>query len=302
MTMDGIDFDASKIKIAELLPRSDLIKTKRGGGTSQKMTAAALLYAPANRRDDSLPVRYLAHRLGVNVADVPVPATPMVGLQALAYYEPAPPGSPEKATSIGEFPCAVFGTVAADGGVHAMRVYLAPGGAGKAELGVDRDGDGRDPKKSATALANDTTGGRSVRGDSAAAPHIVVTEGIETGAAVALALKAEIEAGEIAIAAAITAGGVEAFQPYPATKRVTIAADRDEALKPGKKKISRRGEIATRNFGLKHYEELAVAIALPGTAGEAIDWLDILLRGGAEAVCNENSRCSSLCADAEGDR
>ena len=59
---------------------------------------------------------------------------------------------------------------------------------------------------------------------------IGIAEGIETGSAVALALQAEILAGKIAVVAAITAGGVEAIQIYPATQRVTIAADRDEAI------------------------------------------------------------------------
>ena len=40
-----------------------------------------------------------------------------------------------------------------------------------------------------------------------------------------LMIAPDIKAGTVAVAAAITAGGVEAFQPYPA---VTIAADRDE--------------------------------------------------------------------------
>ena len=100
----------------------------------------------------------------------------------------------------------------------------------------------------------------------------------------ALALAAEIEAGEVAVAAAITAGGVEAFQPYPATRRVTIAADRDEAPKPNGKPGSRRGERAAREFGLRHHETLEIAIALPGKPGESVDWLDVLRRDGADAV------------------
>ena len=121
-------------------------------------------------------------------------------------------------------------------------------------------------------------------GDPERAPQIVVAEGIETGAAVALALAAEIEAGEVAVAAAISAGGVEAFQPYPATRRVTVAADRDEAPKPNGKPGSRRGERAAREFGLRHHETLDIAIALPGKPGESVDWLDVLRRDGADAV------------------
>ncbi len=80
---------------------------------------------------------------------------------------------------------------------------------------------------------------------------------------------------------------MEAFQTYPATTRVTIAADRDEAAKRGKagdRPGSRRGEIAARKFGVKHHEHLAVAIALPGEAGETADWLDVFRRAGPDAV------------------
>ena len=45
-------------------------------------------------------------------------------------------------------------------------------------------------------------------GDPSRAPHIVLAEGIETAAAVAPAFTAEIQAGEIAVAAAISATGI----------------------------------------------------------------------------------------------
>ena len=232
-----------------------------------------------------MPVAYLAHRLGVTAEAVPIPSTPMVGLKALGYYDPPAPGSKAKPKLVGEFPCAVFGTVAADGRTHAHRIYLAPGGAGKADLGAGPDGRPRDPKKSARIIGVDNTAGRSVLwGDPERAPHIIVTEGIETGAAVALAKTAEIGAGEVAVAAAISATGIEAFQPYPATKRVTIAADRDEAEKADGTPGSRRGERAARVFGLRHHETLTICIALPGKPGESADWLDVLRREGIEAV------------------
>src|SRR5262249_2064018 len=111
-----------------------------------------------------------------------------------------------------------------------------------------------------------------------------LSEGIETGAAIALALKGEIEANEISVAAAISAGGVEAFQPYPAAKQITVAADRDEAPKANGARATRRGEEAARNFGLKHYHKIEISIALAGSAGEAVDWLDVKLRDGVDAV------------------
>ena len=83
------------------------------------------------------------------------------------------------------------------------------------------------------------------------------------------------------VVSAITAGGVEVFIPWAATKKITVAADRDE-LKTGAG--HRRGERAARALGFHHYEQLEVQIALPGVAGEAIDWLDIARRDGFEVV------------------
>src|SRR5215469_14888709 len=191
-------------RVAELLNLDDLIRNK-GGGRDQRhqaTDAASLLGAASERRDDALPAAYLAHRLGVAVEVVPIPSTPMVGLKALGYYDPPSPSWRAKSKLVGEFPCAVFGTVAADGRTHAHRIYLAPAGAGKADLGVGADGRKRNAKKSAQVTSTDNIAGRAVLwGDPARAPHIVVTEGIETGTPVALALAAEIGAGEIAVAA-----------------------------------------------------------------------------------------------------
>jgi phage/plasmid primase-like uncharacterized protein len=283
MKMRGLtDFAAAKIEVAELLKRDDLVKTNNSSGPYQKTDADSLLNAPADRRDDSLPIVYLAHRLGVPAPDAPVPSTPVVGLKALGYFDP--PATPKaKPKRVGDYPCAVFGTVAADGRRHAMRIYLAPDGAGKADLGA-LNGYQRNPKKSARVIGDDNTAGCAVLWGKTSAPRIIVTEGIETGAAVALAFKNEIIAGEVMVGAAISAGGIEAFSKYPATTRVTVAADRDEATKNDGKPGSRAGEKAARAFALKNHLQLRVDIALPGNAGETVDWLDILRRDGVEAV------------------
>lgn len=83
---------------------------------------------------------------------------------------------------------------------------------------------------------------------------------------------------------AINAGGIEALRPWPATKRVTIAADRDEGVKPSRPTPSRRGEVAARTFGIRHHGRTSTAIALPGAPGTSTDWLDILRDEGEEAV------------------
>ncbi len=283
---EGLNFDDAKIRVAEMVGRSDLIKTKGGGG-GQRTDAAALIKPPAEVAAAHLPRAYLAHRLGIAVDDVLMPDTAVAGWAALAYWDPpAKPGG--KPVELGRFPCAVFETVAADGKRHAHRIYVQPGGAGKAALGKGSNGFDRDPKKSAKTLEGDTsTAGRSVIwGDALKASHVIVTEGIETGAAVAHAFRAEVETGNIAVAAAISAGGVEAFQAYPDTKRITVAADRDEAPKPGKSHATRRGEKAARELGMRERERegVPVAVALPGQTGASFDWLDVLLEGGVAAV------------------
>ena len=86
-TIEGIDFDAAKVRAAELIGRTDLIRNG-DGKRYQSTTAKGLLNTPSNRRDDRLPVAYLAHRLGATADAVPIPRTPVVGLKALGYYDP----------------------------------------------------------------------------------------------------------------------------------------------------------------------------------------------------------------------
>lgn len=277
LTCESIDFEAAKVRVAEIIGCTDLIEEGGGGPRGQKQDAASLLSAPAENRNDALPRKYLAFRLGIEPAAMLMPTTKTVGIKALPYFDlPASTGA--KPTLVGTFPCAVFEMIDATGRRHAFRIYVAPDGQGKADL------DGRDPKKSVRASDGFSTAGRSVLwGDPATAPHIIVCEGIETGAAVAVAMRTEIEAGKVAVAAAISAGGVEAFQPWPATRHITVAADRDEK-RTLSKEASRRGEKAARNFGAKLHDRVSVAIAMPGAAGEKADWLDIFRRDGMDAV------------------
>jgi hypothetical protein len=93
-----------------------------------------------------------------------------------------------------------------------------------------------------------------------------------------------MEAGKIAVAAAISASGIEAFQLWPSTRSVTVAADRDEGLKADGREGSRRGERAARKFGLLNHDRVALKIAVPGASGESADYLDILRRDGVAAV------------------
>ena len=207
MKAEGLDLEGAKIRTAELINRPDLVKTKGGSGKGgQRTDAVSLLNPPVGAGDADLPRAYLAHRLGIAPADVLMPSTACVGWNAASYWE-APAKGTGKPVEVGQFPCAAFATVAADGGMHAHRIFVAPGGAGKADLGTGPNGKPRDPKKSAKAPVDGaSTAGRSVIwGTAEKAMHVVVTEGIETGAAVAHAFRREVEAGEVAVAAAISA-------------------------------------------------------------------------------------------------
>jgi len=279
MKVEGITFDAAKIRAAEILGRQDLIRVRKH---YQRHDPHSLLNPPADNRDDELPFIYLGSRLGIEPADVPRPATPVVGIEALEYFDP-PASRRAQPKLVGSWPCAVFGTVAADGRTHAHRMYLSPDGRAKADLGIGPDGKLRDPKKSAKLADGQvsTAGCAVIWGNPERARHLVSLEGVENGTAGAVALRPEIEADEIYVASGITAGGVEAFEPYPATELVTVGADRDEA-KVGA--AYQRGERAARTFALRNHNRVEVRIALPGEPGESVDWLDILQRDGVEAV------------------
>jgi Toprim domain len=114
---------------------------------------------------------------------------------------------------------------------------------------------------------------------------IVVTEGIETAAAVAYAFQEEVARGELIVASAISAAGVEAFAPWPNTATVICAADRDEN-KAGTG--HRRGERSARNLALslalEERSPVRTMIALPGKPGSNTDFLDLSRAEGPEAV------------------
>ncbi|MCZ6859211.1 MAG: toprim domain-containing protein [Alphaproteobacteria bacterium] len=283
MKIEGCDFDNAKMRAAKILGRDDLILDAAASRSRQFFDAKSLMCPPADTRDDSLPAQYLAHRLQIDVSGVSLPKTPVVGWSSLAYYDP-PPSGKEGPVLVGSWPCAVFRTVRGERVRHAHRIYLASDGSGKAELGTRPDGVQRNPKKSAKASGKENTAGCAVVwGNPGQAPHIILCEGIETGAAIALAYKEQIEAKTTAVAAAISAAGVEAFRPWPATKHVTVAADRDED-KPPNSAGFKRGEQAAHRFAEKHGGAVAVKIALPGNAGTKADWLDVLLREGTKGV------------------
>jgi hypothetical protein len=162
MRIEGLEFDAAKLRIAEILGRQDLVKV-RGGERHQAMDAASLLRPPADQRNDHLAGDYLGYRLGVAPDKVVLPTSSVVGWRSLCYFDAlARKGSQPEL--IGHFPCLVFATLAPDGRRHAHRIYVAPAGAGKAALGVGPYGRPRDPKKSATSSRGGAPSGASCSG------------------------------------------------------------------------------------------------------------------------------------------
>src|SRR5262245_35237951 len=71
----GLDFEATKVRVAELLRRDDLICGKTGS-SGQRTDTQSLMSAKPKDCDDSLPIQYLAHRLNVEPKMVPRPTTP----------------------------------------------------------------------------------------------------------------------------------------------------------------------------------------------------------------------------------
>jgi len=275
----GLEFEEAKLRVAEIIGRADLVNKNY-----QRTDPDSLLNTAPENRDDRLVWNYLDHRLGIASESVPRSTTKAVGIKSLAYFEP-PKAQRGKPIHIGNFSCAVFEMVDRDDRRHAHRIYVAPGGAGKAVLGVTADGKARSPKKSAKAAGSESTDGRCVTwGDASKAETEIIAEGVETAAAIALAFQEGIASGAIVVASCITAGGIEAFKPWPSAKRVIVGADRDEASVNGRPP-TRRGERAAREFAELHGSKIAVCIALPGQAGEKIDWLDVLRRDGLDAVC-----------------
>ena len=121
MNVEGITSDAAEIRAAEILGRQDLIGVRTGSKHYQRHDPLSPLNPPDDNRDDELPFIHLGSRLGIEPADVPHPATPVVGIEALEYFDP-PASRRAQPKLVGSWPCAVFCTVAADGRRHEHRI------------------------------------------------------------------------------------------------------------------------------------------------------------------------------------
>ena len=290
-------FAKSKIEAVEALGRTDLIRTFNGTPTkSQKTTdksqsaplwhgqfdAAKLLNPPVNLRNDDLYYTYMAARLGIPRDEVPVPSTPFVGISALEYFD-ATNGGDDKRKPLCLLPCVVFGMMDVDDNLTgAIRIYLDPQGRQKAALGLDANGRERRVKP----FAPGTKSGGEVRfGNPATATVKTGCEGIETGAAIAYAAG---KSGDerVLVACGGTATFMAALDRQPRIVRMIAACDRDEKPKSPDKPASKTGEKAGVKLLSRHHEDVSSSLALPGSAGESVDWLDVLRRDGFAATWN----------------
>jgi hypothetical protein len=279
----GLTFSDAKLWCAEALHLGHLIKTK---GKLRPIDAAGLLDPPQDQRDDGIVRNYLAFRLDIAATDVVMPSTPVAGWRMLGYYDP--PVGDGRSVKVGDYCCAVFGMSDTDCRIHAHRIYVMPGGQGKAELPLTSDGRKRDPKKLAPLAPGDRVDGRSVIwGDLSGAGWMILCEGIETACAVAYAFQSELALRSLAIAATISTSGMTSFRPGPNCQQIIVAADRDEEERDGRP-ASRAGERAARDFCTAHFDKLKVGVGyvLPGAPGTNTDWLDLMRAEGVDAVRN----------------
>lgn len=285
-------FEESKIEAAELLNRHDLIMTRRDTsappvpGTRNPPTwhngfdGAKLLNPPAHLRNDDLYLDYMSARLGISRDQVPTPATPMVGISALDYFDPDENGGTQR-KPVASLPCIVFGMIGLSGELTGtLRIYLDPTGRAKALLGKDAKGQERPVK----LFSRGTKVGGEIRfGNVTTATVKVGCEGVENGAAIAYAA-ATMDDQRVLVACGGTASFMAGLSRQEDVKRLIAAADRDEVSKDPTKPASKAGEKAAIRLLTRHLEDVSPSLALPGKSGEKVDWLDILRRGGVGAV------------------
>lgn len=276
----GLEFKRRLAAAGIIDQPEDPVSGESGGVRYQATDPASLLAPPDELRDDKLPARYLASRLGVAVDELLLPSTPMVGWRELPYFDP-PKVNGGGPVFVGAFPCAVFATSDLTGRSHAHRIYVAADGTA-AQLGTTEQGWERSPEKSARRSQDDDVRGLGVVwGEVGSVLQVLLCQSIDTGAAIAQAFQQEIAARKLAVVAALTPGGIEHFQPLPIHQWVVVCADRDEAKQGRDYRI---GERAARAFGKQHHEKVKVKIALPGESGESCTWLHVFVRNGAAAV------------------
>ena len=163
----------------------------------------------------------------------------------------------------GPFPVMLARVDNVDGEIIAVhRTYISPDGSGKAPVEI--------PK-----LTLGPSGGGSVHLGLPKDGVLALTEGIETGLAVQ-------EATGLPVWAALSTSGLKSVKLPATIKTVHIFADRD----PVDPKTGRRpGEDAAHKLAERLiHEGRTVYVHVPGNPGDKLDWLDVLVSDGPEAL------------------
>lgn len=146
--------------------------------------------------------------------------------------------------------------------VSVHRIYLDPGGSGKANVET--------PKKLMPAWEPGATRGAAVR-LAPAASVLALAEGIETALAV-------MEATTTPTWATVSAGGMEAIEIPPDVQRIELWCDRDPS--------GRGREAAEKAAARLHAEGREVFLLEPPSLrdGTATDWLDVMATQGPRVL------------------
>ena len=196
---------------------------------------------PLDRPGAELGRRYLEAR-GLSLEAV------LPGLQDLRLHPSLEYREGEEA--LGAFPALLARVEHPKYGLVALhRTYLAPDGRGKAQVGS--------PKKLTKAVLEGGLRGAAIRLYAPEGGVLAVAEGIET----ALAVR---EATGLPAWAAVSAGGLEAWEPPPGVGEVLIAADGDERGVEAGKRLAKRLLVLG----------IAARLAVPP---DGMDWLDVLV-------------------------
>jgi hypothetical protein len=256
-------------------------KTERESLKFQGSSIDSLLNTPSWNRDDNIVWSHMGQRLGMDPDIVPRPATRVVGIRNLVYRDPPPPGAERKKRPVARItPGMAWETCAADGRRGGVRMYLG-------ELGEDPDGKARRQEIDCFADGVRPTGCAVPWGNPDTATTAYVCVGVENGAAIAYAIKAEIDSGEAIVCACTTNSNMEAFKPWPATTTLVLCPDRDEAAKGVGGLPTLAGEKSAHLLGALLRSDsptFEIEIAKPGDPDTNTTFRDLLVRCGADAV------------------
>lgn len=262
--MGGCDTDdvlrAIGLEMRDLFPEADNGQHANGTPTlakapapdNERARAALNRVQQESLADDGTIAAYLRHR-GLS-GDVP---ESLRRHDALSYWDDG--------QELGKFPAMLALVTGPDGKpVTFHRTYLAPGGAGKADVPA--------PKKMMPPVRPGATRGAAIRLTDAARDTLAVAEGIETTQAVHEAT------GQDAWAT-ISAGGMAAVEIPEHVRTVYVWADHD----PDTDGRRGAGQVAAEKLAERlHAEGRTAYVLLPPEPGT--DWLDVFVADGPEAL------------------